>query len=83
MKIHEVRIRPEYYEPVVNGKKTFEIRYNDRDYQEGDSLLLREWDESGYSGRESLYDITYILEDFTAIKQGYVVMSIKPHHQDR
>jgi len=83
MRIHEVKIRPEYYEPVISGKKTFEVRYNDRDYQAGDALLLREWDESGYSGRESLFDITYLLKDFSAMKQGYVVMSIVPHHRGR
>lgn len=80
MKVHKVKIRPEYYEPVMNGKKTFEVRYNDRDYQVGDALLLREWDESGYSGGESLFDISYVLKDFDAIKQGYVILSIMPHH---
>lgn len=82
MKVHKVKIRPEYYEPVISGKKTFEVRYNDRDYQVGDALLLREWDESGYSGRESLFDITYMLKDYDAIKEGYVILSIMPR-EDR
>ncbi len=80
MTVHEVKIRPEYYDPVLKGQKTFEIRYDDRGYSVGDSLLLKEWDESGYSGRQSLYDIVYMLKDFTAIAPGYVVMSIMPHH---
>lgn len=41
---HEIKIWPQYYFRVANGSKTFEIRENDRDYQSGDKVILREWD---------------------------------------
>jgi len=41
---HELKIRPQFYEYVVSGRKTFEYRKNDRGFQPGDIVVLREWD---------------------------------------
>lgn len=41
---HELKIWPQFFEPVVGGQKTFEIRKNDRGFQNGDVVILREWD---------------------------------------
>lgn len=46
---HELKIHPEHYARVANGSKTFEVRVNDRDYQQGDSVVLCEWDPSPVS----------------------------------
>lgn len=43
-RVHELKIWPQYYSRVAEGSKTFEIRNNDRDYQRGDKVILREWD---------------------------------------
>lgn len=77
---HELRIDPEFYERVQDGSKTFEIRRNDRNYQEGQVVMLREWRRDGieggkrYSGREHVARIGYIAD----YKQqpGYVVFSL-------
>jgi len=37
---HKVKIEEAYYENVISGRKRFEIRYDDRDYQVGDWLHL-------------------------------------------
>lgn len=37
---HDLKIEEPYYRQVVAGKKLFEIRYNDRGYQAGDTLAL-------------------------------------------
>lgn len=40
MKVHELKIKEVYYERIISGSKDFEIRFNDRDYQVNDELLL-------------------------------------------
>ena len=88
--LHELKILPEYYDAVVNGIKTFEIRKNDRNYKVGDTLWLREFDNSDiyqvkwtthseYTGKECFAAITYIfnLKDFLNIDEDYVILGIK------
>lgn len=76
--IHALKQAPEYFEAVLDGRKTFEVRQNDRDYREGDLLALNEYDENGYTGRCCLVKIDYILSDARYCRDGYVTMSIKP-----
>lgn len=51
--IHELKIKPQYYEDIKIGLKPFEIRKNDRDFKLGDILILNEYDSGAgtYSGR--------------------------------
>ncbi len=42
-RIHEVKILPEYFDAVEKGVKTWEYRFNDRNYAVGDVLILHEW----------------------------------------
>jgi hypothetical protein len=78
--IHELKQLPCYFEDVISGKKTFEIRKADRPYQIGDLLALNEYDakKDEYTGNSCLVVIDYILNDNEYCKEGYVVMSIKP-----
>lgn len=41
---HELKIWPQYYCRVADRSKTFEVRKNDRGFQLGDEVVLREWD---------------------------------------
>jgi hypothetical protein len=49
--IHELKIWPTFYSRVKSGVKTFEVRKNDRGFQSGDTVILKEFDPSvGMSG---------------------------------
>lgn len=76
MNVHELRILSEYFNSVVDGIKTFEIRKDDRGYKVGDLLFLKEWDENGiYTGRSIIKEVVYLTND--AQKPSYVVLAIK------
>lgn len=73
--IHKLKIRPEYFKAVSAGEKKFEIRKNDRDFNVGDFLVLREYTNE-CTGRQAIFKITYILADPEFLKPGYVALSI-------
>lgn len=76
-KIHSVKILPTYFEAIISGEKTFEVRFNDRDYAVGDILRLREFENDKYTGREALREICYMLDDSSYCLEGYVVLGIR------
>lgn len=41
--IHTVKCYPEYFKPLMEGSKTFEVRENDRFYEVGDYLAVNEF----------------------------------------
>lgn len=59
---HFLKTWPEFFHAVAKGAKTFEIRKNDRDFNEGDFLILREWDPDTrtYTGNTINAEITYM-----------------------
>ena len=62
MAIVKKKILPEYFEAIVSGKKKFELRLNDFDIAQGDTLLLEEWDAQAkqYTGRSIEKNVTYV-----------------------
>ena len=79
MKLHKLKIWPVFFIAVINGKKLFEIRKMDRDYQVGDKILLQEFNhhESCLTGRECLVRISYIYKSNDYLKEGYGVLAIR------
>lgn len=75
--IHGLKIGPLYFNAVSNGEKKAELRINDRNYQCGDFLLLREW-AGKYSGNKLVVKVTHILPLEGLITAGgdWVMMSI-------
>jgi Domain of unknown function (DUF3850) len=69
---HELKCWPRYFEAVTSGAKPFEIRLNDRAFQVGDRLMLREWYPAGrsYTGEAAMFGITYVmrLRDYGDVK---------------
>ncbi|MEK6858754.1 MAG: DUF3850 domain-containing protein [Nanoarchaeota archaeon] len=61
--IHEKKTWPNMFESVLSGKKKFDVRLQDAEYKEGDTLLLREWSPQAkqYTGRVLHKKITFVL----------------------
>lgn len=79
MRTHDVKLLPPFFDAVLSGQKTFEIRLNDRDYQEGDLLYLREYSkrDSKYTGRVLSAEIGFVYKGFEyGLKEGYCVFSL-------
>lgn len=79
MTIHDLKCHPQHFQCVFNGSKQFELRLNDRNYQIGDDLLLREWDPntSEYTGKVTVKTVTCIVSECPALKKSYVALGIK------
>lgn len=62
MAIIKKKVWPEYFEAIIFGKKKFELRLNDFDVKEGDTLLLEEWNPNTkeYTGRKVEKKVTYV-----------------------
>lgn len=75
--IHFLKLIQPYFEESWNRVKTFEVRKNDRNFKKNDIVFLKEYDPTtdNYSGRELKCTILYVLDEFTALKEDYVVFS--------
>lgn len=68
----EKKLWSEYFDQVASGKKKYELRLNDFEVAEGDTLVLREWDKDAgkYTGRSLEKQVTRVnrfkLEDLYA-----------------
>lgn len=76
--IHGLKILPEYFEAVYTGRKTFEIRKNDRGFKVGDIVKLYEYElNKGFTGRKLTREITYIFEGGQyGLSHGFVCLSL-------
>ena len=86
MKLHNLKIKSEFFLDVEDGNKEFEVRYNDRDYNVGDLINFIPIDDYNEPieiigvDTNNLYRIKYILtdKDFPdGLKEGYVVLGIQ------
>lgn len=62
--LHELKIIPRCFSLAKSGRKNFEIRANDRDFNIGDRALLKEFDlkTETYTGRSILVEITDVFD---------------------
>ncbi len=81
---HEIKCTDNHYGAVEDGSKPFEMRINDRDYNVGHQLWIREVAiESNnrivYTGRSCVKAITYLLDTqgFHAVPFGWVILGLK------
>jgi Domain of unknown function (DUF3850) len=86
MQVHELKSWPDFFDPIFAGTKTFELRKNDRKFNVGDVLRLREFDElkGAYTGREVRKRITYMIDGLGSgcitplhgLMRGYAILSL-------
>jgi hypothetical protein len=80
---HSLKTLPEYTDAVGSGAKTFEVRRDDRDFQVGDWLQLREWDAeiAEWGPRWIACKISYVLRgpasELFGVRPGFCVLGIK------
>lgn len=83
MRAHKLKTWPVYFQAVQSEKKTFEVRRADRDFREGDYLLLVEFDpaKDECTGPYLYRRISYVLTSTDAprgLVDGYVVLGLGP-----
>lgn len=78
--VHQLKTIQPHFDDVLWGRKTFEIRKNDRNFKVGDYLILEKYNQETkqYEHGQVVVEITHILKDYPAIDKDYVVLSIKP-----
>ncbi len=77
---HELKIWPPYFQAIWKGTKTFEIRKDDRGFDVGHLLLLREWSPEAkrYTGSYLLKAVTYVMHGGRfGLEVGHVVMGLR------
>lgn len=89
MKVHELKTLRPHFQAVRSGLKTAELRVDDRGFQVGDALLLREYNESlceccmgDYTGLSLRVVVTHVLRDFRGLAAGWVMLSFKHERED-
>ena len=81
------KIWPEYFNAVLSGKKKFELRLADFEVEEGDIIILEEWNPKTkkYTGRKIDKKVSFVLkfklDDFSQEEQikekGLVVIQME------
>lgn len=80
MRHHSIKINEEFAESVLSGSKCFEVRYNDRGYQAGDTVTFTVIGPSGcvipHRLSRKTFKITYVLGGW-GLNENYVAFGIK------
>ncbi|MBI4095805.1 MAG: DUF3850 domain-containing protein [DPANN group archaeon] len=86
MKI-EKKVWSEYFDKILSGEKTFELRLADFECNPGDVLILKEWDkkQKQFTGRQIEKNITFVFKtkgqkfwpEEDVGKHGYQIIAFK------
>lgn len=87
VRTHELKCWPEFFQAILEGRKTHDLRRaDDRTFRVHDLIQLREFDPrtERYSGRNQMAEITYITSadvpcalSGQALDPAYCILSIK------
>mgnify|MGYP000030543604 FL=1 len=74
---HRLKLAKMFFDAVDTGKKSFELRKNDRNYQIGDILELHEMSDGEETGRVTEKQVIYIIEGFKGLEEGYCILGLE------
>lgn len=90
MNVHELKTWPDSFRRIQGGSKRWELRRNDRDFEQGDLLWLREWETQNivvpeekpphYTGESVIVQVWKVYHDFDVpegLRNGFVIMDIR------
>ncbi len=71
---HQIKLVAEFFDDAAAGRKSFELRKNDRNYKEGDVLEMEEVKDGKKTGRKCSKRIVYMMENFEGLEDGYCIL---------
>lgn len=86
MALHEVKSWAHFYDAIAEGRKLHDLRKMDREYNVGDILVLKRYDNINgkYTGEEQRVEVTYITSNkvpcafsSSALDRDYAILSLK------
>ena len=75
--IHEIKLSHLFFDDVQSGKKNFELRRDDRNYQVDDELLLNEIKDGVLTGRKIQVKVIYKLAGYVGLEPTYCILGIE------
>lgn len=81
-RVHQIRLGESFFEDACSNIKSFELQKNDRGYKKGDILELMEFADGRNTGRTVRKLVTYILEDYTGLEDGFCIMATSLVNKD-
>jgi hypothetical protein len=80
-----LKVWRKFFEPLVAGTKTFEVRTlvsssgEQRDFNVGDLLTMKEIldDPTEETGRFCRFEVSYVLDDPAFVREGTVIMGLR------
>ena len=88
---HNIKIRLQYADAIIDGRKTFEVRKNDRGYNAGDKVKFDVISDDGeltmyhyplHPLNNAVYEITYVHSGL-GLEKDYVVFGLKPIEEEK
>jgi hypothetical protein len=88
--IHDLKTDPAVFDDVEAGRKTHEIRFNDRDYKVGDKLVLHQTEHTGeeikkgaplvFTGKTCVRVVSHVIGGY-GLSDGWVILSFAPQSE--
>ena len=84
--VHDIKIKEQYADAIIDGRKTFEVRLNDRGYNAGDEVRFKVFSDDRlrkytHPIDSHLYVITYVHSGY-GLEKDFVVFGIEKRNID-